>query len=95
MSDVIDTLVKAISTRLSGGFDGSAKVVIAGEGAIMIDESGVRTGDEPADVTLSADADTFEAMMAGDLDPMSAVGSGRLSFEGDMGTAMRLGSALS
>ena len=95
MSDLIDSLVQAISSRLSGGFDGSAKVVITGEGAIMIDEAGVRAGDEAADVTLSADAETFQSMMAGDLDPMSAVGSGRLSFDGDMGTAMRLGSALS
>ena len=55
MSDVIDAAVTALSGKLSGGFDGVAKFVIEGEGAIMIDASGVRAGDEAADVTLTAD----------------------------------------
>jgi arginyl-tRNA synthetase len=42
----------------SDGFDGSIKVDIEGEGCIMIDENGARAGDEDADCTLTADAET-------------------------------------
>ena len=47
MSAVIEGAVKALGARISS-FDGSAKFVVEGEGAIMIDEQGVRAGDEPA-----------------------------------------------
>ena len=94
MSEVIEAAVAALSEKLVGGFDGSAKFVISGEGAIMVDGAGVRAGDEDADVTLTADADTFRDMMEGDLDPTSAYMSGRLAIEGDMGTAMQLGGAM-
>ena len=61
----------------------------------MLDETGARAGDEEADVTLTADTDTFRAMLDGDLNPTAAFMTGRLRIEGDMGAAMRLGSALS
>ena len=54
MSEMIDAAVKALSAKLTGGFDGVAKFVIPGEGAIMLDPAGIRAGDEPADVTLTA-----------------------------------------
>lgn len=95
MSNVIPQAVEALRAKLSGGFDATAKFVIEGEGAIMLDGDGVRAGDEAADVTLIADADTFRSILEGDLDPTSAFMSGKLGVEGDMGAAMRLGSALS
>ncbi len=94
MSDIIEAAVAALTEKLSGGFDGTAKFVIEGEGAIMLDASGVRAGDEAADVTLTADADTFQAILEGDLNPTSAFMQGKLSVDGDMGKAMALGSAL-
>ena len=63
MSTMIDAAVQALSAKLSGGFDGVAKFVIEGEGAIMLDATGVRAGDEEADVTLTADADVFRAIL--------------------------------
>ena len=51
--------------------------------------------DDAADVTLTADADVFQQILEGDLDPTSAFMTGRLSVDGDMGMAMQLGSALS
>ena len=96
MSDVITTAVAALNTKIgSDGFDGSAKFVIQGEGAVMVDSDGARAGDEDADVTLTADAETFEAMMSGDQDPTAAFMTGKLSVDGDMGLAMKLGSLLS
>ena len=85
MSDVIDTAVAELSAKFDGGFDASAKFVIEGEGSIMIDGAGVRAGDEEADVTLTADADTFREILDGDLNPTNAFMSGKLSVDGDMG----------
>jgi putative sterol carrier protein len=96
MSNVIDAAVDAISAKLGGGFDGSAKFVIEGEGAVLVDGAGVRaaTEDDAADVTMTASTDTFQDILSGDLNPASAFMSGKLKLEGDMGTAMKLGSAL-
>jgi len=94
MSDVITAAVAALSAKIEDGCDGSAKFVIEGEGAIMVDADGVRAGDEDADVTLTADADVFQAMLEGDLNPTAAFMSGKLSVDGDMGQAMKLGAAL-
>lgn len=96
MSDVITSAVAALSDKMGdGGFAGTAKFVIDGEGAIMIDGEGVRAGDDEADVTLTADAETFQSILEGDLDPTAAFMTGKLSVDGDMGMAMQLGSALS
>ncbi len=95
MSDVINAAVEALSAKLTGGFDGVAKFVITGEGAIMLDATGVRAGDEDADVTLTASTDTFRAILDGDLNPTLAFMQGKLSVDGSMGLAMKLGSVLS
>ncbi len=94
MSDVITAAVAALSAKMSAGFDGSAKFQIEDEGAIMLDSDGVRAADEAADVTMTADVDTFQAILEGDLNPTAAFMSGKLKIDGDMGAAMRLASAL-
>jgi putative sterol carrier protein len=94
MSEVVNEAVRLLSEKLSGGFDGSAKFVIEGEGAIMLDATGVRAGDEPADVTLTAEADVFKAILEGDLNPTMAFMQGKLAVDGNMGLAMKLGSVL-
>lgn len=95
MSDAITAAVAALNEKLDGGIAGSAKFVIEGEGAIVVDSDGARASDDEADVTLTADADTFQAMMEGELNPTAAFMSGKLTIDGDMGLAMQLGSALS
>ena len=95
MTAGIDTAVEQLSSKVAGGFDGVAKFVIKGEGAIMLDGQGVRAGDEEADVTLTASADTFQAILEGDMNPTMAFMTGKLSVDGSMGMAMKLGSALS
>ena len=95
MSDVVNAAVTALNEKMGGqGFDGSAKFVIEGEGALMIDGDGVRAADDEAEVTLTADAETFQQILEGDLDPTAAFMSGKLSVDGDMGLAMKLGSVL-
>lgn len=94
-NETIDAAVAAIAAKVDG-FDGSAKFVIEGEGAVIVDGAGVReaTDDDAADVTMTADSDTFQDILSGDLNPTSAFMSGKLKLDGDMGTAMKLGSAL-
>lgn len=95
MSDVIEQAVSALNEKLgAGAFDGTAKFVIEGEGTIMLDADGARAGDEDADVTMTADADVFQDILAGNINPTSAFMSGKLKIDGDMGAAMRLAPAL-
>lgn len=95
MSDVLNTAIAALNEKTGGSFDGSAKFVIEDEGSIVLDGAGARAGDDDTDVTLTANAAVFLDMMEGDLDPAAAFMSGKLSIEGDMGMAMKLGSVLS
>ncbi len=94
MSQMIDAAVSALSAKLSGGFDGVAKFVIPGEGAIMLDASGVRAGDDEAEVTMTADADVFRAILDGDMGATMAFMTGKLKVDGSMGMAMKLGAVL-
>ncbi|SMY08691.1 SCP2 sterol-binding domain-containing protein [Flavimaricola marinus] len=95
MSDVVTEAVAALNAKMAGnGFDRTAKFVIEGEGAIMIDEAGARAADDPADVTLTADTETFKAILDGELNPTSAFMTGKLTVDGDMGAAMALSGVL-
>ncbi len=94
MSEMIDAAVKALTAKLSGGFEGVAKFVITDEGAIMLDGQGVRAGDDEADVTLTANAEVFQAILEGQLSAASAFMTGKLTVDGSMGMAMKLGSVL-
>ncbi len=96
MSDIINEAVVVLNEKLAGAnIGGTAKFDIEGEGTIMMDDTGARAGDDEADVTLSASADTFKAILDGDTNPTSAFMTGKLKVDGDMGMAMKLASALS
>ncbi|MGY6547702.1 MAG: SCP2 sterol-binding domain-containing protein [Roseinatronobacter sp.] len=95
MSEILTHAIAALSERLSDGFDGTAKFQITGEGCIMIDENGVREGDEDADITMIASAETFQGILEGDVNPTMAFMTGKLKINGNMGMAMKLGAALS
>jgi len=95
MSDIVNEAVTALNEKLStDGFDGTAKFDIEGEGAVIIDAAGARAGDEDADVTLSADAETFKEILDGETNPTSAFMTGKLKVDGDMGMAMKLAAVL-
>ena len=95
MSDTVNAAVTALNAKMDGnGFDGTAKMTIEDEGSLIIDENGARAGDEETDVTLTANAETFLAIVGGELDPTSAFMSGKLAVDGAMSAAMRLAQVL-
>ena len=95
MSDVINEAVTQLNAKMGGnGFDGTAKFVIEDEGAIIIDQTGARAADDDADVTLTASADVFKAILDDELNPTTAFMTGKLSVDGDMGMAIKLTSVL-
>ncbi len=95
MSELLDQAVSALNEKLGGAdFSGTAKFVVDGEGSVLIDNDGARASDDPADVTLSADAETFQGIMSGDTNPTSAFMTGKLKVDGDMGLAMKLAAVL-
>ena len=94
MSDIVNSAVDVLTGKIES-FDGSAKFVIENEGAIMVDSDGVRAGDDDAECTLTADEDTFRGIISGEINPTAAFMGGKLTVDGDMATAMKLGAALS
>lgn len=96
MSDLVNEAVTMLNAKLGGaGWDGgTAKFVFKGEGAMILDATGARAGDDDADVTLTATPETFKALFDGDLNPTAAFMTGRLSVDGNMGLALKLSSVL-
>ena len=95
MSEIVQEAVTALNAKMGGeGFDGIAKFVITGEGALIIDGDGARAGDDEADVTLTADAETFKAILDGEQNATAAFMTGKLTVDGDMGMAMKLSGVL-
>jgi putative sterol carrier protein len=96
MSDLVNEAVTMLNDKLAGeGWSGgTAKFVFKGEGAMMLDATGARAGDEEADVTLTATPETFKALFEGNMNPTAAFMTGRLSVDGNMGLALKLSSVL-
>lgn len=95
MSDIVNGAVARLNEKLADSeFTGTAKFDIIDEGAIIVDSSGARAGDEDTDVTLTADAETFQSILAGETDPTGAFMTGKLTVDGDMAMAMQLAAAL-
>lgn len=95
MSDTLEQAAAKLNEKMDGGFDGSAKFDITGEGCIVLDGDGARVADEDTEVTMTADAETFQDILSGELNPTAAFMGGKLTIDGDMGVAMKLAQVLS
>ena len=71
------------------GLGKSFKVGLRGEGFIHIEGGAVSNDDKPADLTVSISQKDLKALGKGELNPMTAVITGRLKVS-DMGLAMSL-----
>ena len=94
MSDIIDQYVTNLTPKVQGVIQGTAKLVITGEGSVMLDEIGARAGDEAADVVLIASDDVFRAILSGDQNPVMAFMSGKLKVEGSTTRALKVSAIL-
>ena len=95
MSDMIAEAVEALDAKAkASGLSETVKFNIEGEGAVVIDGTGARASDEEADLTVTADSETFQGIMDGSLDSTSAFMMGKITIDGDMGLAMKLGTIL-
>ncbi len=71
------------------GLGKSVKLDLKGEGFIHLDGASVTNDDRPADLTVSVSKADLVRMGKGELDPMSAVMTGRMKLS-DMGVAFGL-----
>ena len=94
MSDIIDQYVTNLTPKVQGVIQGTAKLVITGEGSVMLDEIGARASDEAADVVLIASDDVFRAILSGDQNPVMAFMSGKLKVEGSTTRALKVSAIL-
>jgi putative sterol carrier protein len=71
------------------------KFDFGGDGMIFVDGSAapatVSNDDSEADCTIKIALEDFESMLSGELNPTTAFMSGKLSVDGDMSVAMKLG----
>lgn len=89
------TTLQELTERVSqavgddAGLGKSFKVDLRGEGFIHIEGGAVSNDDKPADLTVSISQKDLKALGRGELNPMTAVITGRLKVS-DMGLAMSL-----
>ncbi len=95
MSDTLEQAAATLNEKMDGGFDSTAKFEITDLGSIILDANGARVSDDDAEVTMTADAETFQEILSGELNPTAAFMGGKLTIDGDMGAAMQLAQALS
>jgi putative sterol carrier protein len=99
MSEALEEAAAALREKFAGAdFAGSVKFDIEEEGAILVADGEVGSGDGPGDsdpdVTISAALDTFREIFDGTLSPTAAYMTGRMRIDGDMGLAMKLSQIL-
>jgi putative sterol carrier protein len=94
MSELIESAVALLQERGTVFPEGVAKFVLTGHGAFLLDVTGARPGDTAADITLTAEAEVFRALLEGRLKPMPAYLSGKLQIDGGMALALKLANAL-
>lgn len=96
MSAVLDEFVTFLGPRVTGQLQGSAKLVIAGEGIVLLDAAGARPGteDDPADVTLAASEQVFRNILSGEQNPATAYMMGKLKVDGSLQRALKVSAIL-
>ncbi len=90
------TITESITTQAgkNAPIGGILKFDFGDDGIVHLDGSGdanlVSNDDKEADCVISTSTETFQKMMAGEINGMMAVMSGKVKIKGDMGLAMKL-----
>jgi len=94
VQDFFANLESKTDTEKTAGMSNSYVFDIEGVGEWKVDvDDGkvtVTEGGGDADVVISTSQETFEKIIAGDVNPTSAYMTGKLKIKGDMGAAMKL-----
>jgi putative sterol carrier protein len=90
MTSILELAITTLQKKLVGGFDGSIKIHILGEGSVIVDNSGVHKSDALSDCTISASPETFKSILLGKKKAQVAFISGDVTIEGDFNSAMKL-----
>lgn len=92
----VDAIVENLTQVLSSGpgLDGSLKMNFGDDGVVRIEGNAVTTDDTEADATINIDFEDALAMMNGELNPTMAFMQGKLTVDGNMGMALKLGNLL-
>jgi putative sterol carrier protein len=94
MSLILNEFIEVLGPRVRGVLHGTAKLVVTGEGTVMMNADGARAGDGAADVTLSASEAVFRAIMDGSQNPVMAYMSGKLKVDGSPQRALKVSAIL-
>jgi len=98
MSAILDEFITFLGPRVTGQLQGSACLVITGEGCVMLDSDGARAGTDAdaaaADVTLAASEQVFRAILSGDQNPATAYMTGKLKVDGSLQRALKVSAIL-
>ena len=90
MNPTVTKAVSAIGKAFPDGFEGTVAFDIRGAGRVTLDRNGARAGGDAADITITADADTFAGIISGRMNPMSLYLAGQITVAGDLGLAAKL-----
>jgi putative sterol carrier protein len=98
MADAVQEFFTNLESRTdaskTAGMNNSYVFDIEGVGQWKVDvddgKVAVTEGGGDADVVISTSQETFEKIVAGDVNPTSAYMTGKLKIKGDMGAAMKL-----
>ncbi len=91
----LDPIERRIARALEGRpFAGIIKLDCGADGVILIRDGAVTQEDGPADCTTALSAENLSRLVAGTLNPMTGLMTGKLKIGGDAAVAMRLGRLL-
>lgn len=95
MSDMMQKIAEGMNAKLAGGgLEKSIGLAIDGAGRVLVDQDGARVSDDPADCEISMKQKTFEGLLSGKVNPMTATMLGKIKLRGDMSAAMSLSKLL-
>ncbi|MDI9358142.1 MAG: SCP2 sterol-binding domain-containing protein [Phycisphaerales bacterium] len=83
--------VVAIGHTLQFDFGGDDKITIDGTGST----NEIIVGERDAECVVTMSLENFESMLSGNLNPITAVMTGKIKIKGDMSIALKLKSLIS
>lgn len=91
LTDIAARIHQGLSDK---SFQGSLKFDCGADGVIVLADNAATTTNRDTDCTLRLSRDNLVKLLAGQLNPMTAVMMGKLKISGDMGVAMKLSQLL-